>query len=356
MNKITTVGVDLAKEVIVVCGADASGHVVCRKQLSLLGFAAWAANLPPCVVGMEACSSAHHWARYLTLHGHDARLMAAEFVAPFRMSRGAKNDRNDAEAIMVALRQPTMRFVAAKSVDQQAMLSWHRARSGLMEERKSLLNRTRGLLAEFGIWIGRSSAVLVRKLPELMDEPALPDLFKPILLQTLEHLRQLDQHIDECDARIGTHAKGSEAAQRIQKMSGVGVITASALVASIANPNDFQNGRQMAAWSGLVPRQNSSGGKTRLGGITKRGDSYLRGLLTLGARSTLQAALKREPQKRSRLEQWIIDLRGRVGYHKTVVAIANKHMRMIWAILAKGEAYDPNAWRRYQQQKADVSA
>jgi transposase len=202
VNKVTTVGVDLAKEVIVVCGADAAGHVVFRKQLSFAGFAAWAANLPPCVVGMEACSSAHHWARYLVQHGHDARLMAAEFVAPFRMSRGAKNDRNDAEAIMVAMRQPTMRFVAAKSVDQQAMLSWHRARSGFMQERKSLLNRTRGLLSEFGIWIGRSSSVLQRKLPELMDEPSLPDLFKPILRHALEHLRQLDERIDECDARL----------------------------------------------------------------------------------------------------------------------------------------------------------
>jgi transposase len=348
MNKITTVGVDLAKEVIVVCAADAAGHVIFRKQLSFASFGLWLVNLSPCIVGMEACSSAHHWARYLARHGHEAKLMAAEFVAPFRMSRGAKNDHNDAEAIMVALRQPTMRFVAVKSVDQQAMLSWHRARSGFMDERKSLLNRTRGLLAEFGIWIGRSSAVLVRRLPELMDAPSLPDLFKPILTATLDHLRQLDQRIDECDARIGTHAKDSEAAQRIQKISGVGVITASALVASIASPNDFRNGRQMAAWSGLVPKQNSSGGKTRLGGITKRGDSYLRGLLTLGARSTLQVALKREPLKRSRLEQWIVALRGRVGYHKTVVAIANKHMRMIWAILAKGEAYDPNAWRRYQ--------
>jgi transposase len=356
MNKITTVGVDLAKEVIVVCGADSGGHVVYRKQLSFAGFAAWAANLPPCVVGMEACSSAHHWARYLVRHGHDSRLMAAEFVAPFRMSRGAKNDRNDAEAIMVAVRQPTMRFVAVKSVDDQAMLSWHRTRSGFMEERKSLLNRTRGLLSEFGIWIGRSSTVLVRKLPELMDEPSLPDLFKPILLHTREHLRQLDQRIDECDAQIGAHAKGNEAAQRLQKICGVGMITASAVVATIPNPNDFRNGRQTAAWVGLVPRQNSSGGKTKLGAITKRGDSYLRGLLTLGARSTLQAALKREPQKRSRLELWIVALRGRVGYHKTVVAIANKHMRMIWAVLAKGEAYDPNAWRRYQQRRADVSA
>lgn len=356
MNEITTVGVDLAKEVIVVCGSDAAGRVLVRKQLSFAAFAAWAVNLPPCVVGMEACSSAHHWARFLAQHGHQPKLMAAEFVAPFRMSRGAKNDRNDAEAIMVALRQPTMRFVSVKSVDDQAVLSWHRARSGFMEERKALLNRTRGLLSEFGIWIGRSAAVLVRKLPELMDEPALPDLFKPILVHTLEHLRQLDQRIQECDVRICTHARDSEAAQRIQKMSGVGVITASALVASIANPNDFLNGRQMAAWSGLVPRQNSSGGKTRLGGITKRGDSYLRGLLTLGARSTLQAALKCEPQKRSRLQQWIVELRARVGYHKAVVAIANKHMRMIWAILAKGEAYDPNAWRRYQQPKADMNA
>jgi transposase len=351
MNQITTVGVDLAKEVIVVCAADAGGNVVLRRQLSFASFAAWAANLPPCSVGMEACSSAHHWARFLMGHGHEARLMAAEFVAPFRKSRGAKNDRNDAEAIMVAMRQPTMRFVGVKSVDDQAVLSWHRARSGFMEERKSLLNRTRGLLAEFGIWIGRSSAVLVRKLPELMDEESLPDLFKPILLHTLEHLRQLDQRIDECDARICAHAKDSEAAQRIQKMSGVGVLTASALVATIANPNHFRNGRQMAAWAGLVPRQSSSGGKTRLGGITKRGDSYLRGLLTLGARSTLQVALKRDPLKRSRLEQWIVALRGRVGYHKTVVAIANKHMRMIWAILAKGEAYDPNAWRRHHQQQ-----
>lgn len=352
MTEITTVGVDLAKEVIVVCAADAGGRVLYRKQLSLAGFAAWAANLPPCRVGMEACSSAHHWARFLTQRGHEPRLMAAEFVAPFRMSRGAKNDHNDAEAIMVAVRQSTMRFVAVKSVDDQAMLSWHRSRSGFMEERTSLLNRTRGLLAEFGIWIGRSSAVLIRRMPDLMDEPGLPDLFKPILSATQDHLRLLDQRIDECDARIAAHAKGSEGAQRIQRICGVGALTASALVATVPNANDFRNGRQLAAWTGLVPRQNSSGGKARLSGITKRGDSYLRGLLTQGARSTLQAALKRDPQKRSRLEQWIVELRGRVGYHKTLVAIANKHMRMIWAVLAKGEAYDPNAWRRHQQAAA----
>jgi transposase len=349
MSEITTVGVDLAKEVIVVCGGNAAGRVVMRKQLGFAGFAQWAANIPPCVIGMESCSSAHHWARVLERMGHTPRLMAAEHVAPFRMSRGAKNDHNDAMAIMVAVRIPTMRFVTVKSLDQQAMLSWHRVRSGFIEERKSLMNRARGLLSEFGIWVGRSAAVLERKLPELMDEPTLPDLFKPILLHTLTHLRQIEQRVEECDARIAAHAKGSEAAQRVQKISGVGVVTASALVATIGNPSDFRNGRQMAAWAGLVPRQDSSGGKTKLGKITKRGDSYLRGLLTQGARSTLQVALKREPQKRSRLEQWIVALHGRVGYHKTLVAIANKHLRMIWAILAKGEAYDPNAWRRYQQ-------
>jgi transposase len=348
VDQITTVGVDLAKDVIVVCASNAAGAVVLRKQLSFGAFAAWAGNLAPCVIGMEACSSAHHWVRVLASLGHSPKLMAAELVAPFRMSRGAKNDRNDAEAIMVALLQPTMRFVSAKSLEQQAMLSWHRARAGYMEERKSLLNRTRGLLAEFGVWIGRSAVVLTRKLPELMEHPELPELFRPILQHTRDHLLQLDQRIEECDARIGAHATACEAAQRIQQLSGVGALTASAVVATIGHAGDYRNGRQLAAWAGLVPRQNSSGGKSRLGRITKRGDSYIRGLLTQGARSTLQAALKRLPHQRSRLQQWIVALRERAGYHKTLVAIANKHLRMIWAILAKGEAYDPEAWRRYQ--------
>lgn len=349
MDQITTVGVDLAKDVIVVCASNKSGCVVLRKQLSFPGFAAWAANLPPCVIGMEACSSAHHWARVLGSLGHTPKLMAAELVEPFRLSRGANNDHNDAEAVMVAVRQPTMRFVSPKPIEQQAMLSWHRARAGFMEERKSLLNRTRGLLAEFGIWLGRSSATLLRKLPDLQDEPSLPELFKPILLHTLEHLRQLDQRIEECDARICAHARTSEAAQRLQQLSGVGTLTASAVVATISHAGDYRNGRQLAAWAGLVPRQHSSGGKSRLGKITKRGDSYLRGLLTQGARSTLQSALKRPAHQRSRLQHWIVALHGRVGYHKTLVAIANKHLRIIWAILTKGEDYDPNAWKRYQQ-------
>jgi transposase len=349
VSEITTVGVDLSKEVIVVCAVDATGRTRYFKQLSFAGFGEWAVNLPPCVIGMEACSSAHHWARFLSRHGHTPRLMAAEHVEPFRMSRGAKNDRNDARAIAVAVVQPEMRFVTAKSADDQAMLSWHRARFGYVEERTALLNRTRGLLAEFGIWIGRATSVLVRQLPDLVDDERLPPRFRPLLLHTQDHLRQINQRIDECDEQICAHAKSNEAAQRAQQLCGIGPQTASALVATIANPKDFRNGRQMAAWAGLVPRQFSTGGKTVLGRITKRGDTYLRGLLTQGARSAIQSALKRKPEKRSRLEQWIVDLHQRVGYHKTLVAIANKYMRILWAILTRGEDFDSKAWLRYAE-------
>jgi transposase len=243
-----------------------------------------------------------------------------------------------------------------KSADQQAMLAWHRARAGFGEERTALLNRTRGLLAEFGVWLGRSSTALIRHLPQLAQDERLPARFRPILTHALDHLRDIEKRIADCDTEIHNHVRHSEQAQRIQALAGVGPLTASALIATVSNPCDFKNGRQMAAWTGLVPRQKSSGGKQRLGVITKRGDSYLRGLLTQGARSTLQVALKREPLKRSRLEQWIIDLHGRVGYHKTLVAIANKHVRIIWAILATGESYDPNAWRRHTPTRSALSA
>jgi len=347
MAEVTTVGVDLSKEVIVVGASDARGRTLYFKQLSFGAFGQWAANLPPCVFGMEACSSAHHWARFLAQHGHTPRLMAAEHVAPFRMSRGAKNDRNDAQAIAMAVVHPNMRFVTGKSLEQQAMLAWHRSRSGYVEERTALLNRIRGLLAEFGIWIGRSSGALVRHLPELMDDERLPELFRPILLHAQDHLRELKARIDECDARIADHALHNEDAQRAQQLCGIGPQIASALVATVSNPRDFRNGRQLAAWAGLVPKQFSTGGKSLLGPITKRGDAYLRGLLTQGARSAVQSALRRKPEKRSRLEQWIIELHGRVGYHKTLVAIANKYLRILWAILARKEDFDARAWLRH---------
>ena len=352
MNEITTVGVDLAKEVIAVCAADRAGRTVFVRVFRRDAFAAWAVQLSPCLIGMEACGAAHHWARWLTSHGHTARLMAAEFVQPFRKSRTAKNDRNDAEAVLTALRQPNMRFVAVKTVHQQACLSWHRMRQGWIEERTALINRTRGLLGEFGVWRSRSATVLARALPILENDEALPLLLRRLLGEARQQLARLDQVITACEAEIKQHIKGNAAALRLRSISGVGSLTAAAVIATVSDARDFKNGRHFAAWQGLIPRQDSSGGKTRLGRISKRGDRYLRGLLTQGARSALQVALTKEPLLRTRLQSWIVQLHARVGYHKTLVAIANKHARMIWAILAKGEAYDPDAWQRHKRSVA----
>ena len=319
MNEITTVGVDLAKEVIAVCAADRSGKTVFTRMFRRDAFAAWAVQLPPCTFGLEACGAAHHWARWLSSHGHTPRLMAAEFVRPFRKSRAAKNDRNDAEAVLTAVRQPNMRFVAVKSIDQQARLSWHRMRQGWSEERTALINRLRGLLGEFGVWRGRSAAVLTRALPELEHDEGLSLLVRRLLAEARPHLARLDEAIARCEVEIKSHVKGNAAAQHITKIAGVGPLTA-----AVTDARDFKNGRQFAAWQGLVPRQDSSGGQVRLGRITKRGDCYLRGLLTQGARSALQAALDKEPLLRTRLQCWMVQLHARVGYHKTLVAIANQ--------------------------------
>jgi transposase len=354
MNEITTVGVDLAKEVIAVCTADRSGKTGLMRVFRREAFAAWEVQLPPCVFGLEACGAAHHWARWLTSHGHPPHLMAAEFVKPFRTSRAAKNDRNDAEAVLTAVRQPNLRFVAGKSVEQQAYLWWHRMRQGWSEERTALINRLRGLLGEFGVWRGRSAEVLTRALPVLEHDEAWPMMVRRLLSEARPHLARLDEAIAACEVEIKSHIKTNEAARRITAITGVGPLTAAAVLATVTDGRDFKNGRQFAAWQGLVPCQDSSGGHTRLGHITKRGDTYLRGLLTQGARSALQAALTKEPLRRTRLQAWIVQLHARVGYHQTLVAIANKHARMIWAILAKGEDYDPDAWRRWTRTAAST--
>jgi transposase len=347
MNEITTVAADLAKDLIVVCAADASGRTLFFKQFGFRGFASWAANLPPCTVAMEACSSAHFWARTLMALGHHPKLLAPDFVKPFRKSQGAKNDRNDAQAILIAALQPDMRFVSVKSLEPQSILACHRMREGWKVERTALINRVRGLLAEFGIWLGRSPQNLARSLPRLIQDEELPARIRALLSHAQEHLGQLEALMERCELDIGQHARHSEPAQRLCTLNGIGPITASAIVASVGNARDFRNGRQMAAWVGLVPKQSSSGGKDRLGKITKRGDTYLRSLLTQGARATLNAALGKAPDKRSHLEHWIVALRQRVGYHKSLVAIANKHARICWAMLAREESYDSNGWQRH---------
>src|SRR6266480_2430701 len=335
MDKITAVGLDLAKQIIQVHAIDAAGRVVLRKVVRRERLLALLAQFPRCVVGMEACSGAHHWARELTQLGHDTRIMAAEFVRPFRKSRAAKNDANDAEAVCTAMLQPN------KSVEQQALLCLHRVRQGLIEERTASINRLRGLLAEFGQVAPQSAPALYRMLAVLLAaDTRLPGLVRRCMQDLREHVRAVEGRIAALDREIAQHAQSSESARRIAAVCGVGPNTASAMVATVGNARDYRNGRQFAAWLGLVPKQYSSAGKTKLGRITKRGDAYLRTLLIQGARSAIQAALRRAPEKRDRLSAWIVQLAQRVGYHKTLVAIANKHARIIWALLAHDAAFD----------------
>jgi transposase len=347
MSEIAVVGVDLAKEVIVIAAASAAGRELMVKQFSFLSFGRWAATVQTCVFGMEACTSAHYWARRLSSYGHTVHLMAPEFVTAFRKSQGAKNDRNDARAILSAVRQPDMRFVQPKTVEQQANLAWHRVRKGYIEERTALINRIRGMLAEFGIWIRQSPEALKRALPQVLEDEALPGQVKHLLQEGREHLESIESRIATCEHQIQEHADSDERAKRLRGIVGVGPITASAAAATIPSATMFKNGRQMAAWLGLVPKQNSSGGKERLGRVTRRGDAYLRGLLTSGARTTLLIAGRKLPEKRTHLEHWVLGLRARMGYHKALVAIANKHARMMWAMLAKDQDYNPDAWRQH---------
>ena len=354
MNELTTVGIDLAKDVIAACMLDVRGHVTERRVLRRDAFQRWAERLPTCTVVMEACGSAHHWGRWFAARGHTARIIAAEFVAPFR--KGGKNDTADAEAIAIAARQPTMRFVPIKTADQQAILAWHNVREGWKEERTALLNRVRGLLAEFGVVIGRSSDRLLRALPKLTEDPRIPDPVHGLLLEAREQFAALHARLARCDAQIAAHAKSSPTAQRARELLGIDPLTSSALAATVPDTTLFKSGRQFGAWLGLTPRQHSSGGKTRLGRISLRGNVYLRTLLIQGARSTLQSALKAEPSRANRLQRWIIGLYARTGYHKTLIAIANKHARFLWAMLAKGERYDASAWQRHPMHHAPSSA
>jgi len=340
MEKITTVGLDLAKQLIAMHAVDARDQVVMRKVLRREALLRWSATLAPCVIAMEACGGAHHWARELVRQGHSVRIIAAEFVRPFRKS--GKNDANDAEAICTAVRQANMRFVTIKSVEQQAALSVHRLGQGLVEERTALINRLRGLLTEFGVVAPLSPEKLRQELRHCLDEEKtnLPHTVRQLVRDELAALDTLEERIDAYAAQIAAQARENVAAQRLQGIAGVGAITAAAMVATVGQPQEFRNGRQFAAWLGLVPRQHSTGGKTRLGRITRRGDAYLRTLLILGAKSALQAALRKPAQQRHRLQRWIIEVFGRIGYHKTLVAIANKHARIIWALLVKGEDFD----------------
>ena len=338
-----TIGVDLAKQVFSACEMDVTGAVRQRRELRRDAFAAWLAQQPAgSVVAMEACSGAHHWGRRCWQHGLVPKLMAAQFVTPFRKSRGSKNDRNDAEAIATAARQGNMRFVPVKTLEQQARLAEHRVREGHKVEHLACGNRLRGVLAEFGVTVAQGDSALARRLGEL-DELGLPAPVVVVLHELADHWHGLSVLIAASDARIAASARRDARCRRLQALVGVGPITADALVATIGDGRDFRNGRQLGAWLGLTPAQQSSGGKARLGGITCRGDRYLRTLLIQGARSSLQRANAVAPARATPEQRWIRELAARLPFGKVVVAIANKHARQAWVMLAHGVDYDPHA-------------
>ena len=334
---ILYVGIDLAKNVFAVHGVDEHGKaVVIRPSVPRARLHQLVAALPPCTIGMEACSGAHHWARLFAQHGHTVRLMAPKFVAPYRMSgKRGKNDAADAMAICEAVQRPNMRFVPVKSQDEQARLCVHRVRQGLVEQRTATINRVRGLLSEFGIVLPQKAATVRREAASHLEE--LPGWANTAVGDSLSELHRLDERIAEYDRHVAGMAREDDRSRALMQLSGIGSTTASALVSTIGNARDFKNGRQLAAWLGLVPGQYSSGGKTRLGGITKAGDSYLRTLLVLGAKAVLAAAKNKD----DRLSRWAMALEVRRGYWKAVVAIAAKNARMAWAVLAKGENFKP---------------
>lgn len=332
--KVTTVGLDLAKNVFQVHGADAAGRTVLRKSLRRSQVPMFFAQLPRCVIGMEACGSAHHWARKLTEQGHAVRLMSPQFVKPF--VKGNKNDAADAEAICEAVQRPTMRFVPIKSVDQQAVLALHRVREGYVTARVAVGNQIRGLMAEFGLVLPKGAAHL-SKVPEVLAEAELPATSRPLIESLLTHYRELEDRIAGLEQELRAWHRGNEASQRLAAIPGIGLISATAVVAAVGDARQFRNARQTAAWIGLVPRQHSTGGKQTLLGISKRGDVYLRRLLIHGARAALRHTAARPNAERL----WHVRVMRRRHPNIAAVALANKNARTIWAPLARRQAYDP---------------
>lgn len=346
--KVTRIGIDLAKQVFQVHGVDEQGKKVLRRQLRRHQLLAFFSNLPVCLIGMEACGSSHHWARKLTALGHEVRLMAPQFVKPY--VKGNKNDANDAEAICEAVSRSNMRFVPVKSVEQQDILALHRVRSGLVGQRTAKVNQIRGLLAEYGVVVRQGVDQLRRAVPVILDnaDNGLSADFRLILMGLREDLVYLDDRVSELDRSIQKLANQNAAARRLQTLRGVGPITATALVAALGDGHQFERGRDASAWVGLVPGQHSSGGRDRMLGISKRGDPYLRTVLIHGARSVVKTA----HDKQDGLSRWVQSLCARRNKNVATVALANKTMRMAWALLTQGTEYEADHVRALEPEMA----
>jgi len=333
--KLKTIGLDLAKNVLQVHGVDKHGKAIVRKMLKRAQVLPFFANLEPCLIGMEACGSAHYWARKLEALGHTVRLMAPQFVKPYVKSN--KNDAADAEAICEAVSRPNMRFVPIKNGEQQAILAIHRARQGFVKARTAQANQIRGLLAEYGIVLPQGIGHIATHLPDILEdgENGLPGVFRQLIDRLGAHLKELDRQVVELEAQIQVWHRENAASKRLAQIPGIGPITASALVASIGDARNFENGRQLAAWLGLVPHQHSSGGKQTLLGISKRGDTYLRTLLIHGSRAVIRVA----ERKAGYANSWLAGFMGRRNKNVAAVALANKNARTVWAMLTHDRAY-----------------
>lgn len=332
---LAVLGIDLAKQSFQLHGVDKDGQVVLKKKLGRKQLSAFVANLPVCLIGLEACGGAHHWARLLAKMGHAVRMMAPQFVKPYVKSN--KNDAADAEAICEAVQRPSMRFVPVKSIEQQDIQSLHRIRSQLVARRTAQGNQIRGLLLEYGIVIPKGIGYIRKRLPDILEdgENQLSVLFREQLSGFYDEMVHLDDKISTLEQSLKTLSEQNGDCKRLLTIPGVGLMTATALIAAVGDIRVFKSGRELAAWLGLVPRQHSTGGKPTLLGISKRGDSYLRTLLIHGGRAVVRCAHKHQDKR----NQWVGEVEARRGKNVTAVAVANKNARIAWALLTKKEEY-----------------
>ncbi len=336
---VAVLGIDLAKSSFQLHGVDVNGNVVLRRSLSRANLAPFIANMPPCLIGLEACSGSNYWTRVFTELGHTVRMMAPQFVKPYVKSN--KNDAADAEAICEAVQRPSMRFVPAKSVEQQDIQSMHRSRSLAVARRTAQANQIRGLLSEYGIVISKGLSHVRASLPPLIEdgENGLSPICRELMAELYDELLHLDNRIEHLELRLKQVCKNSEQCKRLMTIPGVGVLSATALFSSIGDISVFKSGRELSAWLGLVPKQHSTGGKPTLLGISKRGDKYLRTLLIHGARSITRTAARHKDAR----SLWIVNTEKRRGKNVTAVAVANKNVRVAWALLTNETDYEVKA-------------
>ncbi len=344
MREVSVIGLDLAKQLFQLHGVDAHGRVVLRRRLRRSQMEGFFASLPPCLIGVESCPGAHHWARVLARLGHRVRIMPAAYVRPYR-KRG-KNDASDAEAICEAVQRPNMRFVAVKTPEQQGVLALHRARALLVRQQVALVNQMRAVLAEQGVVFGRGRRVALRGVARLLGEAeaaaALPEAVRVVLRALLEAHTELEARVRALEAALQAWHQGCEASRRLATIPGIGPLTATALVATVGErAAHFRSGRHLSAWLGLVPGQHSSGARQRLGPISKRGDSYLRRLLVLGAQALLRQVRRRMAAGQPSGLPWAERLLRRRPPNVVAVALANKLARQAWAVLHRGEPWRP---------------